>query len=184
VVGSSRSASCKATARRSALQKQSRRERIDLCFSTWVRGLTMADRRLADRSCACPSNLEERRRGPAVPPLSQARYRGNQPKPVFVRGFCATFGLLAATRHRSYLRPATERTPAKRHARSRFVFFTFQTANSVSSVCEHDRKPDRDRNDITGAKNRPPKGTGGPRLGSVDKGWCCHERRLNDSESS
>jgi len=35
-----------------------------------------------------------------------------------------------------------------------------------------------------GAKNRPPKGTGGPRLGSLDKGWCCHERRLNDSESS
>ena len=34
------------------------------------------------------------------------------------------------------------------------------------------------------AKNRPPKGTGGPRLGSLDKGWCCHERRLNDSESS
>ena len=32
------------------------------------------------------------------------------------------------------------------------------------------------------AKNRPPKGTGGPRLGSLDKGWCCHERRLNDSE--
>ena len=26
------------------------------------------------------------------------------------------------------------------------------------------------------AKNRPPKGTGGPRLGSVDKDWCCHER--------
>jgi hypothetical protein len=23
------------------------------------------------------------------------------------------------------------------------------------------------------AKNRPPKGTGGPRLGSLDKGWCC-----------
>ena len=35
-----------------------------------------------------------------------------------------------------------------------------------------------------GRKNRPPKGTGGPRLGSVDKDWCCHERRLNDSESS
>ena len=35
-----------------------------------------------------------------------------------------------------------------------------------------------------GGENRPPKGTGGPRLGSVDKGWCCHERRLNDSESS
>jgi hypothetical protein len=33
-------------------------------------------------------------------------------------------------------------------------------------------------------ENRPPKGTGGPRLGSLDKGWCCHERRLNDSESS
>src|SRR5215472_13434405 len=27
-----------------------------------------------------------------------------------------------------------------------------------------------------GAKNRPPKGKGGPRLGSVDKDWCCHER--------
>jgi hypothetical protein len=25
-------------------------------------------------------------------------------------------------------------------------------------------------------ENRPPKGKGGPRLGSVDKGWCCHER--------
>src|SRR5262249_46229111 len=35
-----------------------------------------------------------------------------------------------------------------------------------------------------GTKNRPPKGTGGLRLGSLDKGWCCHERRLNDSESS
>jgi hypothetical protein len=33
-------------------------------------------------------------------------------------------------------------------------------------------------------ENRPPKGKGGPRLGSVDKGWCCHERELNDSESS
>jgi hypothetical protein len=32
-------------------------------------------------------------------------------------------------------------------------------------------------------ENRPPKGKGGPRLGSVDKGWCCHERGLNDSES-
>ena len=32
-------------------------------------------------------------------------------------------------------------------------------------------------------ENRPPKGKGGPRFGSVDKGWCCHERRLNDSES-
>jgi len=27
-----------------------------------------------------------------------------------------------------------------------------------------------------GAKNRPPKGKDGPRLGSVDKDWCCHER--------
>src|SRR5262249_43776909 len=26
-----------------------------------------------------------------------------------------------------------------------------------------------------GAKNRPPKAKGGPRLGSVDKDWCCHE---------
>src|SRR6516225_10980455 len=34
-----------------------------------------------------------------------------------------------------------------------------------------------------GRENRPPKGKGGPRLGSVDKGWCCHERGLNDSES-
>ncbi len=33
-------------------------------------------------------------------------------------------------------------------------------------------------------ENRPPKGMGGPRLGSVDKDWCCHERGLNDSESS
>src|SRR5438128_477779 len=32
-------------------------------------------------------------------------------------------------------------------------------------------------------ENRPPKGKGGPRFGSVDKGWCCHERGLNDSES-
>jgi hypothetical protein len=32
-------------------------------------------------------------------------------------------------------------------------------------------------------ENRPPKGKGGPRLGSVDKGWCCHEQGLNDSES-
>jgi hypothetical protein len=31
-------------------------------------------------------------------------------------------------------------------------------------------------------ENRPPKGKGGPRFGSVDKGWCCHERGLNDSE--
>jgi hypothetical protein len=33
-----------------------------------------------------------------------------------------------------------------------------------------------------GAKNRPPKGKGGPRLGSLDKGWCRHEWVLNDSE--
>ena len=32
-------------------------------------------------------------------------------------------------------------------------------------------------------ENRPPKGKGGPRFGSVDKGWCCHERGLNDSGS-
>src|SRR5262249_1299441 len=32
-------------------------------------------------------------------------------------------------------------------------------------------------------ENRPPKGKGGPRLGSVDKGWCCHEWGPNDSES-
>jgi len=34
-----------------------------------------------------------------------------------------------------------------------------------------------------GGENRPPKGKGGPRLGSVDKGWCCHEQGLNGSES-
>src|SRR5262249_599933 len=28
-------------------------------------------------------------------------------------------------------------------------------------------------------ENRPPKGKGGPRFGSIDKGWCCHERGLN-----
>jgi len=33
-------------------------------------------------------------------------------------------------------------------------------------------------------ENRPPKEKGGPRLGSVDKGWCCRERGRNDSESS
>jgi hypothetical protein len=34
------------------------------------------------------------------------------------------------------------------------------------------------------SKRLPPNGKGGPRLGSVDKGWCCHEQGLNDSESS
>jgi hypothetical protein len=28
----------------------------------------------------------------------------------------------------------------------------------------------------SGGENRPPKEKGGPRLGSVDKGWCCHEQ--------
>jgi len=32
-------------------------------------------------------------------------------------------------------------------------------------------------------RDRPPKGKGGPRLGSLDKGWCRHEWVLNDSES-
>jgi hypothetical protein len=34
-----------------------------------------------------------------------------------------------------------------------------------------------------GAKNRPPKGKGGQGSEVLDKGWCRHERRLNDSES-
>jgi hypothetical protein len=34
-----------------------------------------------------------------------------------------------------------------------------------------------------GTKNRPPKGKGGQGSEVLDKGWCRHERRLNDSES-
>jgi hypothetical protein len=48
--------------------------------------LTIADRYLA-WVCLCPSNAGERRRCPAVPPISRARRRANRKKLCLLRVF-------------------------------------------------------------------------------------------------